>query len=59
MKNEHDWYNNFDNKVELLTQAKTRIKLLEEENQLLKKEIEVLKKETEQTVNTIFPESCW
>lgn len=59
MKNEHDWSYNFDNKVELLTQAKARIKLLEEENQSLKKEIESLKKETEQTVNTVFPESCW
>lgn len=59
MKNEHDWSYHFDNKVELLTQAKARIKLLEEENQFLKKEIESLKKETEQTVNTVFPESCW
>ena len=44
MKNEHDWSYHFDNKVELLTQAKARIKLLEEENQFLKKEIETLKK---------------
>jgi hypothetical protein len=59
MKNVHDWSYHFDNKVELLTQAKAKIKLLEEENQLLKKEIEALKKETTVSVNTVFPESCW